>query len=136
MSFSTERRLLKLASRHASHPGVYKREVSEHRLVDTVDERPVGAGQPRLLVDKLLVEVATVTGRRLQGTHGDTWTCISIGRTRVAKSYHQSALTKVGLKGGVTRRCSSSFQSVALKKLCSLMLPLTPRRSSGSLTNN
>lgn len=68
-----------LALRHPSHPRVYKREVSEHRLVDTVDERPVGAGQPRLLVDKLFVEVATVTGRRLQRTHGDTWTRIWIG---------------------------------------------------------
>lgn len=51
----------------ASHPRVYKREVSEHRLVNAVDERPIGNRQPGLLVDKLFVKVAAVTGRRLQG---------------------------------------------------------------------
>lgn len=47
-----------------------------------------------------------------------------------------TALTNVGLKGGATCLCSRAFQSVALKKLCCLMFPFTPRRSSGSLTNN
>ncbi len=47
-----------------------------------------------------------------------------------------TVLTKVGLKGGVSCRCSRAFQSVLLKKLCCLMFPFTPRRSSGSLTNN
>lgn len=45
-------------------------------------------------------------------------------------------LTKVGLKGGSTFRCSRAAQSVALKKLCCLMFPFTPSRPSGSLTNN
>lgn len=51
----------------AGHPGVYKREVSEHRLVDAVDERPIGTRQAGLLVDELFVEVAAVAGRRLRG---------------------------------------------------------------------
>lgn len=45
-------------------------------------------------------------------------------------------LTKVGLNGGATCRCCKAFQSVLLKKLCCLMFPFTPRRSSGSLTNS
>lgn len=49
----------------ASHPRVDEGEVSEHRLVDAVDERPVAARQPRLLVDELFVKVAAVAGRRL-----------------------------------------------------------------------
>ncbi len=47
-----------------------------------------------------------------------------------------NVLTNVGLKGGATCRSSSAFQSVLLKKLCCLMFPFTPRRSSGSLTNS
>lgn len=47
-----------------------------------------------------------------------------------------NTLTKVGLKGGATCCCSRAFQSVLLKKLCRLMSPFTPRRSSGSLTNS
>lgn len=66
LKFQTEPLLFKLALCHAGHPGVDEGEVSEHRLVDAVDERPVDAGQPRLLVDKLFVEVAAVAGRRLQ----------------------------------------------------------------------
>lgn len=135
LKFKTEHLLLKLALCHAGHPGVYEGEVSEHRLVDAVDERPVDAGQPRLLVDKLFVEVAAVAGRRLQRTHRDTWTRVDCLQ-HVAARDHQSAITKVGLQGGVTCRCSSISQSVVLKKPCARMFPFTPRRSSGSLTNN
>lgn len=131
LKFQTEPLLLS----HAGHPGVDEGEVSEHRLVDAVDERPVDAGQPRLLVDKLFVKVAAVAGRRLQRTHGDTWTLVDCLR-HVEECHHQKAITKVGLKGGVTCRCSSTTQSVALKKPCARMFPFTPRRSSGSLTNN
>lgn len=120
---------------HAGHPGVYEGEVSEHRLVDAVDERPVHTGQPRLLVDELFVEVAVVAGRRLQRTHKDTWTRVHC-LLHVAERDHQDAITNTGLKGGVTCRRSSTSQSVLLKKPCARMFPLTPRRSSGSLTNN
>ena len=58
---------------NASHPGVDEGEVSEHRLVDAVDERPVSTRQPRLLVDELLVKVAAVAGRRLQGWRQNTF---------------------------------------------------------------
>lgn len=55
------------ACRHESHARVNEGEVTEHRLVDAVDERAVGARQPRLLVDELLVEVAAIARRRLRG---------------------------------------------------------------------
>lgn len=54
------------ARRHASHPGIDEGEVPEHGLVHAVDERAVGAGEPRLLVQELFVEVAAVAGRRLR----------------------------------------------------------------------
>lgn len=76
------RRLLvgRSACRDASHPRVDKGEVSEHRLVNAVDERPVGTRQPRLLIDKLFVKVAAVTGRRLQrGGQGNTLIHAMIG---------------------------------------------------------
>lgn len=71
MQFETEYCLLKLALCHTGHPGVYEGEVPEHRLVHAVDERPVATGQPRLLVDELLVKVAAVAGRRLRRKHFD-----------------------------------------------------------------
>lgn len=57
--------------RHASHPRVDKGEVSEHRLVNAVDERPVSTRQPGLLVNKLFVKVAAVARRCLQKQRGN-----------------------------------------------------------------
>lgn len=57
----------------ASHPRIDEWEVSEHILVDAVDECSVNARQPRLLVDKLFVEVAVVTRRHLQERKRKTW---------------------------------------------------------------
>lgn len=131
------------ATRDAAHPRVDEREVSEHVLVDAVDKRSVGGRQPRLLVDELFVEVAVVAWRRLRERRGRTrsvkhcntsevFTRSTVSVVRSAAQLH----TSVGLKGGATCLCSRAFQSVALKKLCRRMFPFTPKRSSGSRTNN
>lgn len=53
-------------TRGPPHPRVDERKVSEHVLINAVDERSVSGRQPRLLVDELFVEVAVVAWRRLQ----------------------------------------------------------------------
>lgn len=54
------------ATQSPAHPWVDERKVSEHVLVDAVDECSVSGRQPRLFVDELFVEVAVVTWRHLQ----------------------------------------------------------------------
>lgn len=62
-----------------SHARVNEGEVSEHRLVNAVDERPVCTWQSGLLIDKLFVKVTAVTGRHLRwwrqnmSTHRDVF---------------------------------------------------------------
>lgn len=73
------------ARRHASHTRVNKGEVTEHRLVDAVDERAVGTRQPRLLVDELLVEVAAIARRCLRGQRWNVWSQKPLFHVHVTK---------------------------------------------------
>lgn len=125
------------ARRHAGHAGVDEGEVPEHGLVHAVDERAVGAGKPRLLVDELFVEVAAVAGRRLRTDKGGALFYIYQKNAKQFVDYFptQMSLRRFGLWFALVRLCWHMDVFIACVSRPSLHNAARSRRNGSGFQN-